>query len=61
MVDFIKNAIKKPGSFSKQAKRAKMTVKGFETKVLNNPKNYSSTTVKRANLSRTLRKIKKKT
>ena len=60
MPDFIKNAIKNPGAFSKQAKRAKMTVKGFETKVLSNPKNYSSTTVKRANLSRTLRKIKKK-
>ena len=60
MPDFIKNAIKNPGAFTKQAKRAKMTVKGFENKVLSNPKNYSSTTVKRANLSRTLRKIKKK-
>ncbi len=42
MVDFIQKAIKKPGAFTKQAKRAKMTVKGFETKVLKNPKNYSS-------------------
>ena len=60
MPDFIKNAIKNPGAFTKQAKRAKMTVKGFESKVLRNPKNYSSTTVKRANLSKTLRKIRKK-
>lgn len=60
MVDFIKGAIKNPGAFTKQAKKAGMTVKGFESKVLKNPKNYSATTVRRANLSKTLRKVRKK-
>jgi len=60
MVDFIKKAIKKPGAFTAQAKKAGMSVKGFESKVLKNPKNYSTTTVRRANLSKTLRKERKK-
>tara|TARA_R110002073_G_scaffold320611_1_gene496115 strand:+ start:73 stop:258 length:186 start_codon:yes stop_codon:yes gene_type:complete len=60
MVDFIKGAIKKPGALTKQAKKAGMSVKSFESKVLKNPKNYSATTVRRANLSKTLRKVRKK-
>jgi len=60
MVDFIKKAVKKPGSFTAQAKKAKMTVKAFQNKVLKNPSKFSSTTVRRANLSKTLSKLRKK-
>jgi hypothetical protein len=56
---WIKKAIKKPGSFTAQAKRAGMTVAGFRSKVLANKEDFSATTVKRANLAKTLSKMKK--
>jgi hypothetical protein len=57
--NWIKGAIKKPGSFTKQAQAAGMSVAGFRNKVLSNKGAYSSTTVKRANLAKTLSKMKK--
>lgn len=56
---WIQSAIKKPGSFTAQAKRAGMSVPAFRNKVLANKSAYSSTTVKRANLAKTLAKMKK--
>jgi hypothetical protein len=56
---WIAEAIKKPGSFTKQAQSAGMSVSGFRNKVLANKSDYSSTTVKRANLAKTLSKMRK--
>ena len=52
--NWIKGAIKKPGSFTAQANKAGMSVPAFRNKVLSNKGAYSSTTVKRANLAKTL-------
>lgn len=57
--NWIKSAIKKPGSFTAQAKKAGMSVPAFRDKVLANKSAYSSTTVKRANLAKTLSKMRK--
>jgi hypothetical protein len=57
--NWIKSAIKKPGSFTTQAKKAGMSVPAFRDKVLANKEKFSSTTVKRANLAKTLSKMKK--
>ena len=48
---------KNPGSFTAQAKRRGMSPAEFQRSVLSNPKNYSSITVKRANLRKTLVKM----
>jgi hypothetical protein len=56
---WIQSAIKKPGSFTAQAKKAGMSVPAFRDKVLSNKGAYSSTTVKRANLAKTLSKMRK--
>lgn len=56
---WIQKAIKKPGSFTAQAKRAGMSTSSFRDKVLANKEKFSSTTVKRANLAKTLSKMKK--
>ena len=57
---WIQKAVSKnPGSFTKQAQAAGMSVAGFRNKVLANKGNYSSTTVKRANLAKTLSKMRK--
>jgi len=56
---WIQSAIKNPGSFTKQAQAAGMSVAGFRNKVLSNKSAYSSTTVKRANLAKTLSGMRK--
>jgi len=56
---WIQSAIKNPGSFTKQAQAAGMSVAGFRNKVLSNKNAYSSTTVKRANLAKTLAGMRK--
>lgn len=56
---WIQGAIKKPGSFTAQAKRAGMSTSAFRDKVLANKDKFSSTTVKRANLAKTLSKMNK--
>jgi len=56
---WIQSAIKNPGSFTKQAQSAGMSVPAFRDKVLANKEDYSSTTVKRANLAKTLSKMRK--
>lgn len=57
---WIQKAVSKnPGSFTAQAKKAGMSVPAFRDKVLSNKSAYSSTTVKRANLAKTLSKMRK--
>jgi len=60
MPNFIKKAIKKPGSFTKQAQRAGQSVKKFTTSVLTNPSKYSQKTLRRARLAKTFSKMRKK-
>jgi hypothetical protein len=57
---WIQKAISKPGSFTKQAKSRGLSVARFSQKVRSNPAKYSGTTVKRANLARTLSKLSRK-
>ena len=52
---WIKGAIRAPGSFTRQAKSAGMSVSGFASKALSPGSKASATTKRRANLSRTLR------
>ena len=56
---WIQKAIKKPGAFTAQAKRKKMTVAQFANEVLKKGSKYSEKTKKRARLAKTLRKLKK--
>lgn len=56
---WIQSAIKNPGSFTKQAQSAGMSVAGFRDKVLANKEDYSGTTVRRANLAKTLMGMRK--
>lgn len=56
---WIQSAIKNPGSFTKQADAAGMSVAGFRNKVLANKEDYSTTTVRRANLAKTLMGMRK--
>lgn len=58
--NFIKSAIKHPGSFTAQAKKRDETPAQLQKQVLAHKKNYSSTTVKRAELRKTLVGMKKK-
>jgi hypothetical protein len=55
----INEVIKKPGSFTAQAKRAGEGVQEFAGKVSANPDKYSATTRRRAALARTLAKMHK--
>ena len=56
---WIAKAVQHPGSFTKQAQSAGMSVQGFANKVLANKSSYSGTTVKRASLAKTLSKMHK--
>ncbi len=57
----ISKAIKKPGSFTAQAKRAKMTVPQYIKFVLDpkNAKKTTETTKRRARFAKTLAKVRK--
>jgi hypothetical protein len=57
----ISKAIKKPGSFSAQAKRANMTVPQYIKFVLDpkNAKKTTETTKRRARFAKTLAKVRK--
>ena len=57
---WIQKAIKKPGAFTAQAKRKKMSVSQFADEVLKKDSKYSETTKKRARLAKTLKKIRSK-
>lgn len=57
---WIQKAIKRPGAFTAKAKKAKKSVAGFAAAVAKNPEKYSATTVRQANLAKTLKKISAK-
>ena len=51
--------MKRPGAFTKKVESRGLTVAQFAAKVRANPDRYDDTTVRQANLARTLRKISK--
>jgi hypothetical protein len=57
---WIQKAIKRPGAFTAKAKKANKSVAAMTAAVTKNPSKYSATTVRQANLAKTLRKISKK-
>lgn len=57
--NWIAGAIKRPGAFTKKAKKAGKSVAGMASAVTKNPSKYSKLTVQQANLAKTLRKINK--
>jgi hypothetical protein len=57
---WIQKADLKEGAFTAQAKRAGMGVQEFARHVLANPQAYSETTVRRARLARTFKKMAKR-
>ena len=59
MANWIKSAIKHPGSFTKQAKSAGMSVSAFASKVTKPGSHASATTRRRATLAKTLSALRK--
>jgi len=57
---WIQEAIKRPGAFTKKAKKRGMSTKEFAAQVSSNPERYDKRTVKQANLAKTLGKLRKK-
>jgi hypothetical protein len=58
--NWIQKAIRKPGAFRKQAKRAGKSTMQFARDVMRNPSRYGTTTVRRARLAITLSKLKRR-
>ena len=56
---WIKDAIKRPGAFTKKAEEHNMSVSEYAAKVTANPDEYDKTTVRQANLAKTLKKLRK--
>ena len=57
---WIKDAIKRPGAFTKKAEERCMTATQFASKVTANPDEYDTRTVRQANLAKTLSKLRKR-
>jgi len=60
MRKWIQGAIKRPGAFTKKAKKAKMSVSKYASKVLKKGSKASTRTKKQAALARTLSKLRKR-
>ena len=60
MAKWIQQAIRHPGSFTSQAKRAGKSVAAYAAQVTKKGSKASTTTKRRANLAKTLRKLAKK-
>ena len=58
--NWIKDAIKRPGAFTKKAEKRGMDGKEFASKVTANPDKYDTRTVRQANLAKTLSKLRKR-
>tara|TARA_B100001250_G_scaffold414448_1_gene452906 strand:+ start:396 stop:620 length:225 start_codon:yes stop_codon:yes gene_type:complete len=58
--DWIQDATKKPGGFTAKAKRRGITSAQLQNNVLSDPEKYDKTTVKQANLRKTLASISHK-
>jgi len=57
--NWIQGAIKHPGAFTKKAEERGMSTKELAAQVTANPEKYDKTTVKQANLAKTLSKLRK--
>ena len=57
---WIKDAIKRPGAFTKKTEKRKLSVKEFASRVTANPDKYDTRTVRQANLAKTLSKLRKR-
>ena len=57
---WIKDAIKRPGAFTKKAEERGMTATQFASKVTANPDEYDTRTGRQANLAKTLSKLRKR-
>jgi hypothetical protein len=57
---WIQKAIQHPGAFTKKAEERGMSVSELTAKVTANPDEYDKTTVRQANLAKTLKKLRKK-
>ena len=57
--NWIQGAIKRPGALTKKAEERGISVKELAAKVTANPDEYDKTTVKQANLAKTLSKLRK--
>lgn len=60
MAKWIKKAIKKPGAFRAQAKRAGKSTAAFARSVLKKGSRASATTKRRARLAQTLARLRKR-
>lgn len=58
--NWIQGAIKRPGSFSRKAKRAKMSTGAYARKVLGPKSKASARTKRQARLAQTLGKLRKR-
>lgn len=58
--NWIQDAIKRPGAFTKKAEERGMSTKEFASQVTANPDEYDTRTVRQANLAKTLSKLRKK-
>ena len=57
--NWIQKAIKHPGAFTKKAEERGVSVAELTAKVTANPDQYDKTTVRQANLAKTLKKLRK--
>ena len=57
--NWIKDAIKRPGAFTKKAEERGMETQAFAQQVKSNPGRYDERTVRQANLAVTLSKMHK--
>jgi len=57
--NWIQGAIKHPGAFTKKAEEQGMSVSEYAAKVTSNPEEHDKTTVRQANLAKTLKKLRK--
>ena len=57
--NWIQGAIKRPGAFTKKAEERGMSTSELASKVTANPDEYDKTTVRQANLAKTLKKLRK--
>ena len=57
--NWIQGAVEHPGAFTKKAKERGMSTSNLVSKVTANPDQYDKTTVRQANLAKTLKKLRK--
>ena len=56
---WIQGAIEHPGAFKKKAEERGMSTSEFAEQVTSNPEKHDKTTVRQANLAKTLKKLRK--